>query len=71
MNGYKVETFNVTIPVNKGEVLAFRSTTTSVLRCNSGGNHQLLFQPILEVGQGYQQADDTDGCYMLIEAQYK
>ncbi len=71
MNGYKVESFSVNIPVHQGEVLAFRSTTTSVLRCNSGGNHQLLFQPVLAVGGSYQQADDTDGCYMLIEAQYE
>lgn len=59
------------IPVHKDEVLAFRSTTTSVLRCDSGGTRQLLFQPVLSVGQPYQQADDRDGCFMLIEAQYK
>ena len=68
---YKIETFNVTIPVKAGQVLAFKSTTTSVLRCDSGGTRQLILQPYLQVGQSYQQADDTDGCFMLIEAQYK
>jgi hypothetical protein len=67
---YTIEKFPVNIHVNKGEVLAFKSTTTSVLRCNGGGNHQLIFQPRLVVGDPYQQADETDGCYMLIEAQY-
>ncbi len=68
---YAIETFNVSIPVKKGEVLAFKSTTTGVLRCDSGGTRQLIFQPYLQVGQSYQQADDTDGCFMLIEAQYQ
>ena len=40
-------------------------------RKRSGGTRQLIFQPYLQVGQSYQQADDTDGCFMLIEAQYK
>jgi len=71
ISNYKVETFSVSIPVKKGEVLAFKSTTTSVLRCNSGGNKHLIFQPSLQVGQGFQEADETDGCSMLIEAQYK
>ena len=35
------------------------------------GAWQLLVQPALSVGQGYQQADTTDGCFMPIEAQYQ
>ena len=71
ISGYKIESFNVSLHVNKGEVLAFKSSSTSVLRCDSGGNRQLIFQPKLDVGDPYQQADDTDGCFMLIEAQYQ
>lgn len=69
-NGYKIETFNVNIPVVKGQYLAIKTNSTSVLRCNSGGTAQLEFQPALTVGAPYRTADDNDGCFMLVEAQY-
>lgn len=68
---YDIETFDVDIPVEKGEYLAIESRKTSFLRCSSGGPNQLLFQPALSVGGMFQPATDTDGCWLLLEAVYE
>ena len=68
---YDIETFNVNIPVDKGDFLAIRSKKTSMLRCSSGGANQLLFQPPLAVGGPLTSASDTDGCWLLLEAVYE
>ena len=67
---YKVETFAVNLPVKKGQYLAVRSSSTSFLRCSSGGTHQLVYQPVITPGQPYQTTDYDDGCFLLIEAVY-
>jgi hypothetical protein len=68
---YKIESFKVHVPVKKGEYLAIKSRSTSMLRCSSGGPNQLLFQPPLALGSPFQSADDTDGCWLLLEAVIK
>ena len=68
---YDIETFNVNIPVDKGEYLAIESRKTSFLRCSSGGANQLLFQPALDLGGLFEPATDTDGCWLLMEAVYE
>lgn len=68
---FNVESFNVKVKVKKGEYLAARSTSTSMLRCSSGGANQLVFQPTLEFGNPFRTADDTDGCWLLLEAVIK
>jgi hypothetical protein len=65
---YKVESFRVSVPVKKGEYLAIKSRSTSMLRCSSGGPNQLLFGPPLALGSPLRAADDTDGCWLLLEA---
>jgi hypothetical protein len=65
---YRVESFRVDVKVKKGEYLAIKSTETSMLRCSSGGPNQLLFQPPLALGSPFRTADDTDGCWLLLEA---
>ena len=65
---YEVETFNVNVPVRKGERLAAKGNGISFMRCSSGGPNQLLFQPPLTPGGGFQNADDTDCCWLLMEA---
>ena len=70
-DSYRVETFKLNVPVKKGEYLAIKSTSTSMLRCSSGGPNQLLFQPPLALGSPFRTADDTDGCWLLLEAVIK
>jgi hypothetical protein len=68
---YTIETFNVNVPVDKGDFLAIRSKRTSMLRCSSGGANQLLFQPVLQVNGPFTEASGTDGCWLLLEAVYE
>ncbi|MFN8160273.1 MAG: hypothetical protein U0R52_04405 [Solirubrobacterales bacterium] len=68
---YRVESFRVNVPVHKGEYLAMRSRYTSALRCSSGGDNQLIYQPSLLAGGGFQNASSTDGCWMLLQAVVK
>jgi hypothetical protein len=65
---YKIESFKVNVPVKKGQSLAIRSSSTSMLRCSSGGPNQLIFTPPLSLGSPFQTATDTDGCWLLLEA---
>jgi hypothetical protein len=68
---YEVETFNVDVPVEKGQYLAIKARRTSMLRCSSGGPNQLLFQPALTLGGPFAGADGTDGCWLLLQAVYE
>jgi len=68
---YKVESFKVNVPVKKGQSLAIRSSSTSMLRCSSGGPNQLIFTPPLSLGNPFRTATDTDGCWLLLEAVIK
>jgi hypothetical protein len=70
-NQYKVQTINVNVPVDEGDFLGIEAKKTSMLRCSSGGPNQLIFQPALQLGAPYAQADDTDGCWLLLEAVYE
>lgn len=65
---YKVETFNVSIPVKKGQQLALRGNVASLVRCSSGGHNTLLFTPALAKGGSFQGATDSNGCWILMEA---
>jgi hypothetical protein len=67
---YTVETFPVNVPVKKGEYLAIVATNTSMLRCSGGGANQLLYQPVLTVGEQAKKAHHHDGCFLLLEAVY-
>lgn len=68
---YEIEKFKVNVPVKKGDHLGILSRKTSMLRCSSGGPNQLLFQPPLSVGGPFETADETDGCWLLLEAKIK
>lgn len=70
-NAYTVETFRVHAPVEKGQYLATKSKRSSMLRCSSGGPNQLLFQPALGLSGPFEDADATDGCWLLLEAKIK
>ena len=63
---YRVETFNVDVPVKKGQQLALKGNITSMVRCSSGGPNTLIYTPPL--GSSFRPATETDGCWLLMEA---
>jgi hypothetical protein len=65
-DSYKVETFNVDVPVKKGQQLALKGNLTSMIRCSSGGDNTLIYTPPLS--SAFRPATETDGCWLLIEA---
>jgi hypothetical protein len=67
----RIEAFNVNLHVNQGDYLTMRMTRTSVLRCNSGGTRQLLFEPPLLVGGGFTHTTNNDGCTLMLQARIK
>ena len=68
---YEVEKFDVNVPVHEGEQLAIATKQTSTLRCSSGGDNTLLYNPALKVGNALQSLGSDDGCWMLIEGVIK
>ena len=66
----KVESFTVNLTVKKGDYLAIKASKASFLRCDSGGARILQSEPPLPVGGSFQEPDQTDGCFMLLEAVY-
>jgi hypothetical protein len=65
---YKVESFDVNVPVQKGQQLALRGNITSMIRCSSGGDNTLIYTPPLLAGTSFKPATSTDGCWILMEA---
>lgn len=65
---YKVESFPVSIPVQKGQQLALRGNISSMIRCSSGGHNTLIFAPALLPGSPFKGATDANGCWILMEA---
>ncbi|HEU4739731.1 MAG TPA: hypothetical protein VFS54_11730 [Solirubrobacterales bacterium] len=63
---YRVETFDVNVPVKKGQQLALKGNITSMIRCSSGGDNTLIYTPPL--GSSFRPATNTDGCWILMEA---
>ena len=63
---YRVETFDVDVPVKKGQQLALKGNITSMIRCSSGGDNTLIYTPSL--GSAFRPATETDGCWILMEA---
>jgi len=65
-DSYRVETFDVDVPVKKGQQLALKGNLTSMIRCSSGGDNTLVYTPPL--GSSFRPATNTDGCWILMEA---
>jgi len=65
-DSYRVETFDVDVPVKKGQQLALKGNITSMIRCSSGGDNTLVYTPPL--GSSFRPATNTDGCWILMEA---
>ena len=69
-DSYRIETFDVNVPVKKGQQLAMHTNGTpmSAIRCSSGGDNTLIYQGGLKLRQPFKPATDTDGCWILMEA---
>ena len=65
---YSVETFDVDVPVRKGQQLALRGNLTSMIRCSSGGDNTLIYTPPLFPRGPFTPASNDDGCWLLMEA---
>ena len=66
---YRVESFDVNVPVKKGEQLAmYMNGSTSAIRCSSGGDNTLIYLNGIYSHQAFSPATGTDGCWILIEA---
>ena len=70
-SSYRVETFDVDVPVKKGQQLALKGNVTSMVRCSSGGDNTLIYTPPLFLGGYFTPASSTDGCWLLMEAVIK
>ena len=68
---YNVEKFKVNLPVKKGEYLAIKAKTTSMVRCSGGGDNTLLHASPLRRGDSFRTADDGEGCYLLMQGVVK
>lgn len=65
-SSYRVESFDVNVPVKKGQQLALKGNITSMIRCSSGGDNTPIYTPPL--GSSFRPATNTDGCWILMEA---
>ncbi len=65
---FRVEKFDVNVPVKEGQYLAFKARKTSTLRCSSGGDNNLQLSPPLSTVGEQRAPDAEDGCWLLIEA---
>jgi hypothetical protein len=68
---YRVETFKVNMPIVKGEQLAIHASTTSMVRCSSGGDNTLFYSLKYSRKHPYNAVENSDGCWLLLEAVYK
>ena len=68
---YEIESAKVKAPVKKGQYLAINASETSMLRCSSGGDNILLYQPALDVGNPFAPQTADDGCWLLLQAKVK
>jgi hypothetical protein len=66
-----IESFNVSLKVQKGDEIAVDTTSNTAEYCADGTPGQLLFDPILAIGHGFSSAGGVDGCLMLVQAEVK
>jgi hypothetical protein len=68
---YPIEKFKVSLKVKKGQEIAIDTTSNTAEYCSDGTPGQLLFDPILALGHGFENSSGVDGCLMLIQAVVK
>jgi hypothetical protein len=62
-----IESFQVSVPVHKGDYLAIDSTSTSAEYCTSGGQKQAVFSPPLSSTP--QTTSSYAGCDLMVQAE--
>jgi hypothetical protein len=65
------ETFKVRLKVKKGEMLAVDTTSNTAEYCADGTPGQLLFDPVLGIGQNFRNSNGVDDCLMLVQGWIK
>jgi hypothetical protein len=68
---YQVEKISVNFTVAKYDRIAIKARRTGALRCGSGGDHTLQFEPPLVAGGSSRKPTDDEGCFLLIDYQYR
>lgn len=68
---FRNETFHVHLKVKKGQEIAIDTTSNMAEYCSDSTPGQLLFDPILGLGQNYRHSNGVDGCLMLVQAVVK
>jgi hypothetical protein len=66
---YVVQTFKISVHVNKGDYIAVKAATLGTLSC-SGGSSPLLFYPALPIGGSYRTRTNSASCDLLVQLQY-
>lgn len=67
---FQVETFTVNVPVLKNDYLMVYTNKVGFLRCSSGGTNSLKFNPPLVDGGAFRLSNLSEGCWLLLEAEY-
>jgi hypothetical protein len=68
-DSYRIETFDVDVPIEKGEQLAMHiGGSTSAIRCSSGGDNTLIHLGGKYPRQPFSPVTGDDGCWILMEA---
>ncbi|HET6999221.1 MAG TPA: hypothetical protein VFI03_11585 [Solirubrobacterales bacterium] len=70
-DSYRVESFAVDMPIKKGEQLAIHTSNTSMIRCSSGGDNTLIYSLAYYPKHPFNAAENSDGCWLLVEAVIK
>lgn len=65
---YPIETFRVHLHVQRGQEIAVDTTNNTAEYCVDGTPGQLLFDPVLALGQPFRSSASVDGCLMLVQA---
>ncbi len=68
-DNYIVQTFTISVHVNKGDYIAVRAARLGALHC-SGGSSPLLFYPALVAGGSLRHATNSASCDLLVQLQY-
>jgi hypothetical protein len=59
------------MPIKKGEQLAIHTSNTSMIRCSSGGDNTLIYSLAYSPKRPFNAAENSDGCWLLVEAVIK
>jgi hypothetical protein len=68
---YPVETFKANLKVRKGYEIAINTKHNTAEYCSDGTPGQMLFDPVLKLGQGFRTNNGIDDCLMLVQAVIK